>query len=157
MRRSALLPIVIAVLIAGCGDTATSTQSARRGGARAASTAPAPSSPILVAFKDAIGVDPTVSQLTVDTHGHAAAVIILGGLNGAKTHVVTLPAAQLHRLRRLVGRAKLVDTRFGNPNHNTYWVTVHGHAWRMSQAYVPRSARPLIHFLSSLLDAYIHF
>jgi hypothetical protein len=101
-----------------------------------------------------IGVDPEASGVTIDTHGNGTALITLGGLNGAKRQLFTLSPARLARLRRLVAHAKLVDTRFGNPNHYTCWVTTGGTAWRMSQGRVPAPTRRLIGELDALTGAY---
>lgn len=153
VRRLLLPALVSAVLVGGCGGDRSHGAAPPAASSGRAGAAPLPA-PVLVTFRRAIGADPTGSSLTIDVHGHGTALITLGGLEGEKARRFTLSTAQLEQIRRLVTRAKLIDTGFGDPNHYTYWVTRSGTAWRMAQKQVPDATRPLIGVLDQLMDTY---
>lgn len=158
-RPHGLTALATAALIAGCGDTSVHVPAASNHAPavshRATATvhaSPAPSGRPLVIFKEAIGADPTVSQLTVDTNGQAATVIVDGGIDGAHKHSFTMAPAQFRRVCMLLQHTRLADTRNGNPNHYTYWVLYGGHGWEMAQDYLPSSMRRLIVDLDALTN-----
>jgi len=151
---------------AGCGGQARPPARAPRAlplGSRLtmASTAPprsdtalpGPSGPQLVFFKRVEGADPLADQLTIDTHGRAAALTTLGGIDGEKKHTFRLSPRGLAHLRELLRDTHLHDTWCCSDRTYVYWVMNDGHAWRLQEGRVPSSTRPLVDMLDRLTSA----
>jgi hypothetical protein len=132
------------VLMAGCGATKTGT-------------APTPNAPLLVNFKRTVGFDPLSSELTILADGRATAVITLGGRNGEKKQVFTLPPNQLAQVKRTLANAPLRSTTCCSVNLYIYWLIGRGHSVRLQQGRLPPKLRPLIAELNAIADAHMSY
>lgn len=161
---AALLTGTAAGLLAGCGgdqrpagttagrSATTKSSSATPSGGQAIPLVDGGPAPLLILFKRVVGIDPLSSQLVVDSSGAATATITLGGPAGQQKHIFNLTREQLRRLRQLVAHTRLRDTTCcANPGYYNYWVTTEGHSWHLTQLGLPRSMRPLIHYMNAIM------
>ena len=146
MKRSYLLNVAMA--IGGCGG-----HEATGGHAK---TQPRPA-PLLLNFKRTVGFDPLSSELTIRSDGHATAVITLGGVNGEKKHVFTLPGRQLAQVKRMLAQVPLQSTSCCNVNLYIYWLIARGQSVRLQQGRLPARLRPFIAELNAIADAHMNY
>jgi hypothetical protein len=147
VKRTYLL-VVIAMALGGCGGHEATSSLARP------QTRPAP---LLLNFKRTVGFDPLSSELTIRSDGHATAVITLGGVDGEKKHVFTLPRTQLAQVKRMLARTRLRSTSCCNVNLYIYWLIARGQSVRLQQGRLPVRLKPLIAELNAIADAHMSY
>lgn len=97
------------------------------------------------------------SELTIRTDGHATAVITLGGVDGEKKHVFTLPGRQLTQVKSMLAHVRLASTSCCNVNLYIYWLIAGGQSARLQQGRLPARLRPLIAKLNAIADAHMTY